>query len=117
MHPYTIKERMPSIEFLLESGQNPEVVLTKGIFRLGTFRSSYHTERELERLAREYESPIYIGNPIRYPDCPVVNMTTVTGMPQYGYAGIRNFARLIADAVENFGRPRSRIFKQVFYGS
>lgn len=117
VHPYTIKERMPSIEFLLESGQDPEVVLTKGIFRLGTFRSSYHTERELELLAQEYENPIYIGNPIRYSDCPIVNMTTVTGMPQYGYAGIRNFARLISDAIENFGRPRFRIFKQVFYGS
>ncbi len=117
VHPYTIKERMPSIEFLLESGQNPEIVQTKGIFRLGTFRSSHHTEMELEQLAREYENPIYIGNPIRYPDCPVVNMTTMTGFPQYGFAGIRNFARLISSAVENFGRPRSKIFKQVFYGS
>ncbi len=116
VHPYTIKERMPSIEFLLESGQNPEVVLTTGIFRLGTYSSSFHTEMELERLAREYENPIYIGTPYRYPDCPVVNMTTMAGYPQYGYIGIRNLAQLISSAVEDYGRPRSRIFKRVFYG-
>ena len=117
VHPYTIRERMPSIEFLLESGQNPEVVLTQGIFRLGTYSASFHSEIELERLAREYENPIYIGTPYRYPDCPVVNMTTMAGYPQYGYIGIRNLAQLISSAVEDFGRPRSRIFKQVFYGS
>jgi nitrogenase molybdenum-iron protein alpha/beta subunit len=39
VHPYTIKERMPSIKFLLETGVNPEIILTKGLFRLGSTRS------------------------------------------------------------------------------
>lgn len=44
VHPHTIKERMPSIKFLLETGVNPEIILTKGLFRLGSFRSSKETE-------------------------------------------------------------------------
>ena len=48
VHPYTIKERMPSIKFLIETGVNPEIILTKGLFRLGSFRSSKETEEELE---------------------------------------------------------------------
>jgi hypothetical protein len=55
VHPYTIKERMPSIKFLIETGVNPEIILTKGLFRLGSFRSSKETEEELEAIVSGYE--------------------------------------------------------------
>ena len=51
VHPYTIKERMPSIRYILKTGINPEIVLTKGLFKLGSFRSSKETEDELNRLS------------------------------------------------------------------
>ena len=116
IHPYTIKERMPSIKFILETGQNPEIVLTKGLFSLGTFRSSWETEFELEKLVTEYDNAIYFGTPMRQPGIPQVNLTTRTGFPQYGYPGIRNIARLVESAVANATRPRSKLFRQVLYG-
>jgi nitrogenase molybdenum-iron protein alpha/beta subunit len=116
IHPYTIKERMPSIKFILESGQNPEVVLTQGLFSLGTFRSSRKTELEIRQLVTNYENAIFLGTPMRQPGIPQVNLTTRTGFPQYGFPGIRNIARLVESAVAHAARPRSKLFRQVLYG-
>jgi len=115
-HPYTIKERMPSIEFLLKRGQNPEVILTKGLFSLGSFNSSSETQEEVEMIAAQYENALYLGSPLRQPGIPQLNMTTITGYPQYGYQGIRNMARLMHTGMEQANRPRSRLFRQVLYG-
>ena len=49
IHPYTIKERMPSIKYLLETGVNPELILTPGVFRLGSYSEMSETEEELEK--------------------------------------------------------------------
>ncbi len=116
IHPYTIKERMPSIKFLLQQGQNPEIILTKGLFSLGTFRSSSETEAELEMIAAQYDNAIYLGSPLRQPGVPQVNLTTMTGYPHYGYSGIKNIARLVQSGVENASRPRSKLFREVLYG-
>ena len=45
-----------------------------------------------------------------------MNMTTITGYPQYGYQGIRNMARLVQSAMEHAGRPRSALFRRMLYG-
>lgn len=115
-HPYTVKERMPSIKFLLERGQDPEVILTQGLFSLGSFRASSQTEGEIEMIAAEYDNAIFVGSPLRQPGIPQMNMTTITGYPQYGYAGIRNMARLVQVAMANASRPRSKLFRAVLYG-
>lgn len=62
----------------------------KGLFRLGSFESSSETEGEI--------------------NCPVVNLTSEVGFPQYGYGGLRNIARKVEEAVAHHGRPRSRLF-------
>lgn len=107
---------MPSIKFLVEQGQNPEVILTKGLFSLGAFRSSWQTESELEMIAKQYDNAVYLGSPLRQPGVPQVNMTTMTGYPHYGFSGIRNLARLAQSAMDNATRPRSKLFRQVLYG-
>ena len=117
LHPYTVKERMPSIKFLLEQGQNPEVILTEGLFSLGAFRASRETEEELESIASQYDNAVYLGTPLRQPGIPQMNLTTMTGFPQYGYRGIKNMARLVRSAMQHAGRPRSRLFREVLYGS
>ncbi len=116
IHPYTIKERMPSIKFLLEQGQNPKVVLTKGLFSLGTFRSSWQTEAELEMIAAQYDNAVYLGSPLRQPGVPQVNLTTTTGYPHFGYRGIRNLGRLMQSSMEHASRSRSKLFHEVLYG-
>ena len=115
-HPYTIKERMPSIEFLLKRGQNPEVILTQGLFSLGSFNSSSETQEEVEMIAAQYDNAIYLGSPLRQPGIPQLNMTTITGSPQYGSQGIRNMARLMRAGMEHADRPRSQLFRKVLYG-
>jgi nitrogenase molybdenum-iron protein alpha/beta subunit len=116
LHPYTVKERMPSIKFLLEQGQNPEIILTHGLFSLGSFNVSTETQEEVEAIAGQYADAIYVGSPLRQPGIPQMNMTTITGYPQYGYQGIRNMARLLRWSLKHAGRPRSRLFRQVLYG-
>jgi nitrogenase molybdenum-iron protein alpha/beta subunit len=116
IHPYTIKERMPSIKFLIDQGQNPEIILTKGLFSLGTFRSSYQTEAELEMIASHYRDAVYLGSPLRQPGVPQVNLSTMTGYPHYGFNGIKNIARLAQVGMDNASRPRSRLFRKVLYG-
>jgi nitrogenase molybdenum-iron protein alpha/beta subunit len=119
VHPYTIKERMPSIKFLLETGVNPEIILTKGLFRLGSFRSSKETEDELEAIVKGYANPIFFGNSGRFPPCPVVNLSLMNPafQPQYGYRGIKNIAALVRQALENRDLPRSRLFRGMLYGT
>ena len=116
LHPYTVKERLPSIRFLLARGQDPEVILTQGIFTLGSYSAMAETQRDVEMIAAEYPNAIYVGSPLRQPGIPQVNMTTITGFPQYGYRGIRNMARLVQSGLETAARPRSRLFRQVLYG-
>ena len=119
VHPYTIKERMPSIKFILETGVNPEIILTKGLFRLGSFRSSKETEDELEAIVRNMTMSIFFGNSARYPPCPVVNLTLMNPVfqPQYGFRGIRNIAALVRQALEKKDLPRSRLFRGMLYGT
>jgi nitrogenase molybdenum-iron protein alpha/beta subunit len=119
IHPYTIKERMPSIKFLLGTGVNPEIILTRGLFRLGSFRSSKETEDELEAIVREYDDVIFFGNSARYPPCPVVNLTLMNPafQPQYGFRGIRNIAALVRQALEKKDLPRSRLLRGMLYGT
>jgi nitrogenase molybdenum-iron protein alpha/beta subunit len=57
VHPYTIKERMPSIKYMLETNISPEIILTKVLFRLGSFRSSKETADELEGRALVEHAP------------------------------------------------------------
>jgi len=119
IHPYTIKERMPSIKFLIESGVNPEIILTKGLFRLGSFRSSRETELELEAIVQDFDYLIFFGNSARYPPCPVVNLTLMNPSyhPHYGFRGIRNIAALVKHAINNNGLPRSKLFRGMLYGN
>jgi nitrogenase molybdenum-iron protein alpha/beta subunit len=116
LHPYTVKERMPSIQFLIGRGQNPEVILTRGLFSLGSFNVSSETQGEVETIAAQYDDAIYLGSPLRQPGVPQLNMTTITGFPQYGYQGIRNMARLMETSMRHAARPRSRLFREVLYG-
>jgi nitrogenase molybdenum-iron protein alpha/beta subunit len=119
VHPYTIKERMPSIKFLLETGVNPEIILTRGLFQLGSFQSSKETEEELEAIVDGYENAIFFGNSGRFPACPVVNLTLMNPalQPQYGFTGIRNIAALVRQALEHKDLPRSRLFRGMLYGT
>ncbi len=119
VHPYTIKERMPSIKYILETGVNPEIILTKGLFHLGSFRSSKETEDELEEIVRGYDNVIFFGNSGRFPPCPVVNLTLMNPafQPHYGFRGIKNIAALIRQALENENLPRSRLFRGMLYGT
>lgn len=115
-HPYTVKERRPTVDFLISQGEDPELVLTQGLFSLGTFEASSDTEQEMRRLVATYDEAIYFGVPNRFPGVPVVNLTSELGMPQFGFTGITKIARMVKSAVDQHHRPRSRLFRHVLYG-
>lgn len=117
LHPYTVKERRPAINFLLDQGENPKVVLTKGLFDIGNFSSSAKTEKEIEYIADQYKDGIFFANPLRFPSLPVVNLRTITSWPHFGYTGVRNIASSIERALNYKNQKRSRLFKEVLYGS
>ncbi len=116
LHPYTVKERLPSIKFFLQQGEDPEVILTQGLFALGTFNASADTQGDVEMIAADYDNALYLGSPARQPGVPQMNLTTQTGYPQYGYVGIRNMARLVQSGLQHAARPRSPLFRKVLYG-
>jgi nitrogenase molybdenum-iron protein alpha/beta subunit len=107
---------MPSIKYLLETGLNPEVILTPGVFRLGSYSEMSETEEELEKVVQGYDNVIYFGSSDRYPPCTVVNLGLISRFPRYGFRGIKNIAKLIETALEDTLRPRSKLFKQMIYG-
>ena len=94
LHPYTVKERMPSIKFLLQQGINPEVILTNGLFSLGSFNVSSETQAEVELIARQYEnchlrghSPAAAGNSSGEHDHHHrLSAVWLSGHPQHGQA-------------------------------
>ena len=116
LHPYTVKERRPAIDFLLQQGENPNIILTKGLFDIGTFQSSHKTEKEIEYIADQYKDSIFFANPLRFPSLPVVNLRTIVSGPQFGYAGVKNIAYAVERAVDYRSIERSRLFKEVLYG-
>jgi nitrogenase molybdenum-iron protein alpha/beta subunit len=116
LHPYTVKERRPAIDFLLQQGENPNIILTKGLFDIGSFRSSHKTEEEIEYIADQYKDSIFFANPLRFPSLPVVNLRTIVSGPQFGYAGVKNIAYAVERAVDYRTVKRSRLFKEVLYG-
>ncbi len=116
LHPYTVKERRPAINLLLEQGENPKVILTKGLFEIGTFASSSETEKEIEYLSSGYEDGIFFANPLRFPSLPVVNLRTIVSGPHFGYKGVKNIAYALERASKYKTQKRSRLFKEVLYG-
>ncbi len=116
LHPYTVKERRPAIDFLLEQGENPRVILTKGLFTTGTFSSSSETEKEIEFIADQYKDGIFFANPLRFPSLPVVNLRTIVSWPHFGYRGITNIAYALERALLYRNQKRSRLFREVLYG-
>ncbi len=116
LHPYTVKERRPAIDFLLQQRENPRVILTEGLFRIGNFSSSSETEKEIEYIADQYRDAIFFANPLRFPSLPVVNLRTIVSWPHFGYRGIRNIAYAIEKALEYRNQKRSRLFREVLYG-
>jgi len=117
LHPYTVKERRPAIDFLVQQGENPQVILTKGLFEIGTFSSSSETEKEIEYISDQYKNGIFFANPLRFPSLPVVNLRTIVSGPQFGYTGVRNIAYAVERSLKYKTQNRSKLFKEVLYGT
>ncbi len=116
MHPYTLRERKAAVRFLLDSGENPEVVLTKGAFEMGSYEVSKQTQDELEAFIGGADDFVYFGSPLRFPGVPVVNLDTEIAFPHFGFTGVQNIARRAASAIKHADRPRSGLMRQAMYG-
>jgi len=117
MHPYTLRERKIAVQFLLDCGQNPEVVLTRGALEMGSYEVSKQTQDELEAFVGNSDDFVYFGSPLRFPGVPVVNLNTEIALPHFGFTGARNIARRAASAARHAHRPRSGLMRQAMYGA
>lgn len=116
MHPYTLRERKAAIQFLLEGGENPEIVLTKGAFEMGSYQVSKQTQDEMEAFINGSDDFVYFGSPRRFPGVPLVNLSTEIGYPHFGFTGVQNIARRAASAMRHAHRSRSGLMRQAMYG-
>jgi nitrogenase molybdenum-iron protein alpha/beta subunit len=116
MHPYTLRERKDAIQFLLDGGQDPRVLLTKGAFEMGSYGASKQTQDEMEAFLGNGEDWVYFGSPQRFPGVPLVNLATEIGQPHFGFAGVQNIARRAASAMRHAHRDRSGLMRQAMYG-
>lgn len=116
MHPYTLRERKEPIQFLLDNGENPEVVLTRGAFEMGSYAASKQTQDELEAFIGGADDFVYFGSPARFPGVPLVNLGTEIGQPHFGFSGVQNIARRASSAMRHAHRPRSGLMRQAMYG-
>jgi nitrogenase molybdenum-iron protein alpha/beta subunit len=116
MHPYTLRERKEAIQFLLDSGENPKVVLTRGAFEMGSYGASKQTQDEMEALIGDARDWVYFGTPARFPGVPLVNLATEIGQPHFGFTGVQNIARRASSAMRHAHRERSGLMRQAMYG-
>ncbi len=116
-HPWSTEARETSIDYLLETGMDPEILITKGTLAFGKYESMKQTEDELLSFIGEMDSreTVYFGSSLSFPHIPVVDLNAILNRPRFGYRGALKAAKCINRALEYSFRPRSRLFKSVVF--
>jgi Nitrogenase molybdenum-iron protein, alpha and beta chains len=116
-HPWSTQARETSIDYLLETGLDPEILITKGTFAFGKYESMVQTENEFMEYLGDMnpEKTVYFGSSMSFPNIPVVDLNAILNRPRFGYRGALKVARCICTALEYSFRPRSWVIKKVVF--
>lgn len=116
-HPWSTSARETSIDYLLETGLDPEILITKGTLAFGKYESMKQTEDELLNFIGRIDSDsvVYFGSSLSFPHIPVVDLNAIMNRPRFGYAGALKVARCINTALQYSFRPRSKLFKEIVF--
>lgn len=116
-HPWSTEARETSIDYLLETGIDPEVLITKGTLAFGKYESMQQTEEELLNFLGELDpkSVVYFGSSLSFPSIPLVDLNAILNRPRFGYKGALKVAKCINTALQYSFRPRSFLSKKMVF--
>ena len=116
-HPWSAEARETSIDYLLETGLDPEILITKGTLALGKYESMEQTERELLEFLGGLDpmQTVYFGSSLSFPGIPLVDLNAILNRPRFGYRGALKVARCIKTALDYAFRPRSALTKRMVF--
>ena len=116
-HPWSTTARETSIDYLLETGLDPEILITKGTLAFGRYESMKQTEEELLNFIGGIDraSVVYFGSSLSFPNIPVVDLSAIMNRPRFGYRGALKVAKCINAALQYSFRKRSRLYKKIVF--
>jgi nitrogenase molybdenum-cofactor synthesis protein NifE len=116
-HPWSTEARETSIDYLLETGMDPEILITKGTLAFGKYESMKQTEDELLEFlgGLNSESTVYFGSSLSFPNIPLVDLNAILNRPRFGYRGALKVANCINRALKYSFRPRSFLSKKMVF--
>lgn len=116
-HPWSAEARETSIDYLLATGLDPEILITKGTLKLGKYESMEQTEAELLEFlgGLNPKETVYFGPSLSFPSIPLVDLNAILNRPRFGYRGALKVARCIKSALDYSFRPRSAMAKRIVF--
>jgi len=116
-HPWSTNARRTSIDYILETGMDPEILITKGTLAFGKYESMRQTEEELLDFlgGLDPKSTVYFGSSLSFPHIPLVDLNAILNRPRFGYRGALKVAKCINTAFQYAFRARSWLFKEMVF--
>lgn len=116
-HPWSAEARETSIDYLLETGLDPQILITKGTLAFGKYESMRQTEAELLDYigCLDAASTVYFGSSLSFPHIPLVDLNAILNRPRFGYQGALRVARCIRTALRYSFRPRSWVAQRMVF--
>jgi nitrogenase molybdenum-iron protein alpha/beta subunit len=116
-HPWSAEARETSIDYMLEAGIDPEILITKGTLAFGKYESMKQTEEELLQFlgALDPKRAVYFGSSLSFPSIPLVDLNAILNRPRFGYRGALKVAQCVKTALDYSFRPRSTLTKRIVF--
>ena len=116
-HPWSTDARQTSIDYLLETGMDPKILITKGTLAFGKYESMKQTEEELMNFVGDLnpQNTVYFGSSLSFPKIPVVDLNAILNRPRFGFKGALKVAQCINTALQYSFRERSSMFKKIVF--
>lgn len=116
-HPWSTQARETSIDYLLNTGIDPEILITKGTLAFGKYESMKQTEEELlDYLGNiSSDSVVYFGSSLSFPNIPLVDLNAILNRPRFGYRGALKVAECINKSFDFAYRQRSSLAKRMVF--
>ncbi len=116
-HPWSTEARETSIDYLLETGIDPEILLTKGTLKFGKYESMKQTEEELMQYLGQVNpsSIVYFGSSLSFPNIPLVDLNAILNRPRLGFKGALLVAKCINKSIDYHFRGRSSLTRRMVF--
>lgn len=116
-HPWSTEARETSIDYMLEAGLDPEILITKGTLAFGRYESMRQTEEELLHFlgGLDPRQTVYFGSSLSFPSIPLVDLNAILNRPRFGYRGALKVAQAVKTSLDYAFRPRSSLTRRIVF--